>query len=285
MLMNPSATGADDRAEELEAALAEREVDARLEVVEPERLVKRVRELAASPIIGVAGGDGTLRSVADALPGQGTIVAPIPFGRFNNVCRRLGMPDVESAVSAIAEGRVCSPGAGEIDGQLFLSTAVLGSYRSFVKARDRWFRSLPFGLAALAAVVATLRHWPVSDVSVETRDGRLERRTALLWVGVGRGSYPIPRKARPGGPEGELEMVLFPDTRRGAAVALLKSLLRTSSSAAGPLEIIHTRQANIRSEGGIEATLDGEPRTLRSSVRLEYVGDRVRLIDGRDPRA
>jgi diacylglycerol kinase family enzyme len=79
-----------------------------------------LRALAGSPsVIVVAGGDGTVRSVAGAALESGTPIALLPFGTGNLLARNLGLPLGELAASVAAafggETRPVDVGVAELE--------------------------------------------------------------------------------------------------------------------------------------------------------------------------
>jgi diacylglycerol kinase family enzyme len=101
-------------------ALADHGIRAVVEAVEPHDLAAALQRLAGRPAVGVAGGDGTLRTAARALAGTGTALVPFPTGTLNHFARRLSIDTIEAAAQAFrASGLQAggSPvhGAGGVD--------------------------------------------------------------------------------------------------------------------------------------------------------------------------
>jgi diacylglycerol kinase family enzyme len=76
---------------------------------------RRVLAAAASalrdadvPVVGVAGGEGTVRTVAQPLAGGEMALAVLPMGSLNHFARRIGVPDLDAAAEAIANGDVAA---------------------------------------------------------------------------------------------------------------------------------------------------------------------------------
>ncbi len=75
-------------------------------------------------IIGV-GGDGTLNEIANGICGSGTVLAAIPAGTRNNLCRSLGIPlsDIAEAVEIALHGTQLLADTGKIGNRYFLNDA------------------------------------------------------------------------------------------------------------------------------------------------------------------
>lgn len=266
---------------ELEAA----GVSARLRPVGPARVVSALeQEIAAGArVVGVAGGDGTLLAAADCLAGSETILAPFPVGTLNHFARRLGSVNLAAATGALHAGRAMRVPVGVIDDRVFLNTAIFGFYADVVRRRDR-FRSYAgkWG-AAVAAFAVTLTRLRQLDVAMLVDGERLERRTSLVWVGVGRGSFPLvhespDRRRRP-----DLEIVVLrPRGVMGSAALLLRTLLRLRTRrhpADDPaLEVLHARQLLIQGRHHIGVTLDGEVLRLRPPIFIAVQQDALRVV-------
>jgi diacylglycerol kinase family enzyme len=247
-------------------ALADHRVQAVVEAVEPHDLAAALQRLAGRPAVGVAGGDGTLRTAARALAGTGTALVPFPTGTLNHFARRLGIDTIEAAAQAfMASGLQAggsqaggsqagdSPvhGAGGVDpavpgtdgpdpggggvrtlpvgranDRVFLNTAVVGGYAALVELRQRLRPFLTKWPAAALASAILFLRWPRFRLAVRGPEGALHANTPMFWVGVGRGSFPAVHES--GVPESEetLEAVAMPGAGRRGGVALTIALLR-----------------------------------------------------------
>lgn len=90
----------------------------------------RARITQAAPTVGLivlAGGDGTISSVAAALQQVQVPFALLPFGTANDLARSLGLPqDPLAACDAIIEGRIRCIDLGSVNGRVFFNAAHIG---------------------------------------------------------------------------------------------------------------------------------------------------------------
>jgi diacylglycerol kinase family enzyme len=146
----------------------------------------------------------------------------IPAGTFNHFAKDLELVEVADAVEALATGRAIAIDVGDVDGQLFLNTASLGSYPEFVKIRERWERRLGKPLAAAWAIGQVLRKCPPLAAEV---DG-VQRRLVMIFVGNGsyspRGFVPRWRSRLD---SGQLDVRLVDSGQSGARWRLLLGAL------------------------------------------------------------
>jgi diacylglycerol kinase family enzyme len=136
--------------------------------------------------IVVAGGDGTINTVAAACLEANRAFGILPAGTFNYVARNLSLPtEIAEAVSVIIEGRTRAVDVGEINGQIFLNNAGFGLYSRLVERREldkrRWGRNRV--VAVLSGIRCLLGAHPLYRVEI-TADGKTDRlRTTTLFFG------------------------------------------------------------------------------------------------------
>ena len=106
--------------------------------------------------IVVAGGDGTVNTVAAACVEAKRPLGLVPAGTFNYVSRNLGVPtEVAQAVSVITNGWVRQVDIGEINGRIFLNNAGIGLYAQMLERREQDKRR--FGRRRLVAFFSGMR--------------------------------------------------------------------------------------------------------------------------------
>ncbi len=150
----------------------------------PDRLADTIRDaLATTPdFIGVAGGDGTIRTVAEQLVGTDVALLPIPAGTRNHFARDVGVEDLDAAERA-ANGRLISVDVGRVNGRCFVNNSSIGVYPKIVIRREVHERRLRKGVATMVAAYEQLR---VGDRVNAEVDGVAH----CSWmVFVGNGTY------------------------------------------------------------------------------------------------
>jgi diacylglycerol kinase family enzyme len=184
-------SGADNKPmfrEEIGAAF--RSYGWRVEFVACERgnLANQVKDVVAKEAgtIVVAGGDGTVNTVASACLALERPFGIVPGGTFNYVARNLGVStNVNEAVAAIVAGQLRPLDAGEINGRLFLNNAGTGLYSDLIERRERDKRR--FGrkriVGLYSGILSMLDSYPLYRVEL-TADGRSEQLlTTTLFFG------------------------------------------------------------------------------------------------------
>jgi diacylglycerol kinase family enzyme/membrane-associated phospholipid phosphatase len=207
-------------AEALRQALPAAEI---VELTEDDDVGEAMKAAAArAEVLGVAGGDGTVNAAATAALDAGVPLLVIPAGTFNHFAKDLELTEVTDAVEALAVGRAIAIDVGDVDGQLFLNTASLGSYPEFVKIRERWEGRLGKPVAAAWAIGQVLRNCPPLTAEV---DG-VQRRLVMIFVGNGgyspRGFVPRWRSRLD---TGQLDVRLVDSAQSGSRWRLLLGAL------------------------------------------------------------
>jgi len=155
LIVNPRSGTASPTAEELARTARERGVEVRV-LSEDDDLLEVARGSEA-PILGMAGGDGSLAAVAGVALERDVPFVCIPFGTRNHFARDLGLDrdDPLAALDAFA-GEERRIDVGRVGDRLFLNNVSLGVYARLVHRRERHRRRRE-ALARLRAILLTLR--------------------------------------------------------------------------------------------------------------------------------
>jgi diacylglycerol kinase family enzyme len=166
LLVNPRSGSGSPDAEELAQEGRSRGIDVRI-LRSRDDPVALARE-ADADALGIAGGDGSLGSVAAVALERDLPFVCVPFGTRNHFARDLGL-DRDDPVAALAafsdrvERRIDVGRAGE---RVFLNNVSLGVYASLVHRRERRRRRRE-ALARLRALWLTLRNPRPQRVTVD----------------------------------------------------------------------------------------------------------------------
>ena len=241
------------------------------------------RELASGTrTIAVAGGDGTLRSAAEALLDSDAALLAVPAGTLNHFARRLDIETPERAGEALRAGREeCVP-VGTFDGRVFLNTLTFGEYARVLRVRARFRRYIgKWPAAAIGFIDALVRSRRIA-VTLELEDRSITRRTALVWVGLGWGSFPVVHEAAERRAEPDLEVAVVRAHGLAAAALLLRlsaRLVRRELPIRDEaIEVFHARRITIRSKRRLDATADGEIFRLSPPVEITVRDRALRVL-------
>jgi diacylglycerol kinase family enzyme len=180
IFVNPG-SGAGTELQELEAIFP----DCRVESCPPDELAERVRGQvdAGASFVGIAGGDGTLRTAADVLVDTPVALLAVPAGTRNHFAKDFGIATVEDAGAAAKAGEDRTIDVGCVNGHFFINNSSLGAYPSMVERREEHEERWPKRIANVIAAWQQLRHGHRLRVVV---DGE----PFVAWlVFVGNGRY------------------------------------------------------------------------------------------------
>jgi YegS/Rv2252/BmrU family lipid kinase len=149
------------------------------------RAVKRAEEGKVDAVVA-GGGDGSIRVVAGALAHTSVPLGVLPLGTFNHFAKDLGIPiDLEGAVETIAKGGRRIIDIASVNGEIFINNSSIGIYPYLVSDRDRLRKqhAVAKWLATILATLHTLRQYPRTELTIETKDWTKSYRTPCLFVG------------------------------------------------------------------------------------------------------
>lgn len=177
-------------------------------IVEPEKLPERMRmaELEGYDTVAAAGGDGTVRSVAQALIGSKLRLGVIPVGTANNIARSLKIPfENQAALETMALGRERRIDIGRVDGDYFMEGAGVGLFADAIEAIGG-SELRPYQMLRIMRLLGPL-WWNPNVRSLRlTLDGAEQSQQALM---VAIANTPYLGEGIPIAPEAKLDDGLF----------------------------------------------------------------------------
>jgi diacylglycerol kinase family enzyme len=260
LLINPRAGRARPSADELRAEAERLGIEAR--VVGEDEDVAELARAASAEVIGAAGGDGSVASVAAVAVERNLPFVCVPFGTRNHFARDLGLDrdDPLGALEAFG-GEERRVDVGRVGDRRFLNNVSLGVYASLVHRREH-HRKRGEVLAGLRALWLGLRRqrgvWAELDGEpVRARIVLVANNAYLLSL------FSIGERERLD--EGRLHVY----TARGW-------LPREWDERAG-------KGFRIDAPGPLQAAIDGEPAVLDAPLELEVEPGALRVLLPRAP--
>lgn len=209
---------------------------------------------AAAEALGVAGGDGSLATVAAVAIARNLPLVCIPFGTRNHFARDLGLDRNEpiGALDAFA-GRERRIDVGRASDRLFLNNVSLGLYARLVHRREHHRRRRE-ALARARSWLILLTHRESLGITIDGRP------TDAQLVLVANNSY-------------ELELPTL-GARNRLDAGLLYLYVSDGSTSGKP-----GRRFVIDAEAGrLEAAIDGEPELLETPVEFRIEAQALRVL-------
>ena len=156
-----------------------------------EEILKQAQNAVAAAknsddVVIAAGGDGTIRSVAEVAAGQPVQFAVAPCGTFNFFARTHQIPEDHEAALRLAITGIATPvRLGEINGRTFLINASLGLYVKAIKEREE--NTKRFGrkrLVVIASMLLTLlKKHRLLHVALKTSGVDKLIKTPMIFIG------------------------------------------------------------------------------------------------------
>jgi diacylglycerol kinase family enzyme len=245
LLINPGAGTKRPSAEELAGEARARGIEARV-LNEGDDLVELARS-ADAEVLGAAGGDGTVASVAAVAVERDLPFVVVPYGTRNHFARDLGLELDPVAALAAFEGEERRVDVGRAGERRFLNNVSLGLYATLVHRREHHRRRRQL-LAGLRALGRSLRSHPGVWARV---DGDPLRARVLL---VANNAYELSLFAI-----GERERLDEGRLHLYAATGLLPRTWDERSGERFELDV---------PGGKVSAAIDGEPVELETPLEL-----------------
>lgn len=276
LFLNPRAGTLNDREGLIRAA-----EEKNLHVVEVHRgldIRATVREALASgrKTFVVAGGDGSLHHVAQALVNTEGVLGVVPVGSVNHLARDLRLPvgDWRASLEIAVSGPVHQIDVGRINEYYFLNSAMIGVTTTISDFRER-FRSMHSRwLAYLKAIRMALRIYPHATLVVEL-DGRVETfRTQMFAVSVN--AYDLTATgllaSKTSFEDGRLAIYSFSFMSRLALVRAVAKYFRGRVREVPGFRQIRTAQLRVDSgRKHLRVAVDGEVLDLPVPIRIAIV--------------
>ncbi len=141
---------------------------------------------ACGGTIVVAGGDGAINTVVQAVLPSGCPFGVLPQGTYNYFCRAHGIPeDIEQAMRTLLSAQPHPVQAGLVNDHVFLVNASLGLYPKLLENREAYQHQ--FGrsrlVAFISAILTLVGRYRVLRITLE-QDGETHvYRTPSLFIG------------------------------------------------------------------------------------------------------
>lgn len=239
-------------------------------------------------VVIAAGGDGTIRSVAQQAAHKDVDFAAVGIGTFNFFARGHKIPeDPEQALRLAMTGKTRAVRLGDVNGNVFLINASLGRYAKSI--RDREASTKKFGRRRIVVVISTLmsllKHDRGLDVRMTVDGQKMNVRTPMIFVGnnalqLRDLAFDVSRCMK----QNLLAIVMMKPVRPlGMLKILLHGVTKTiekdenvDSFCAADLEIVTKRKS-------MDVALDGEMFHLSSPFHIQSMPGALRMVVPDEP--
>jgi diacylglycerol kinase family enzyme len=251
----------------------------RVEDVHPDIDVRTlVRDALAAGLKSfvVAGGDGSVHHVAQALVGTEGVLSVVPVGSVNHLARDLGIPvgDWRAAFEVAIRGELRQIDVGRVNGVYFINSIMLGMYTTISHYRER-FRSMNSRWGAyLKATRMAFRHFPHVNLVVELDDRVETFRTQLFIVAVN--SYDLSQTGvvalKTTLEDGRLSIYSLSFMNRPQFIRAAAKYLRGKMADVPGFRSVRTRKLRIDTgRGRLRMAVDGELLEMETPLQIVTV--------------
>lgn len=156
-------------------------------IAEPNNLdetLKKIKSQSYNALI-VGGGDGTVRSCADALMDSDMPLAILPLGTFNLLAKAINYPnDIAELFSIIKNGKTKKIDLAEVNGKIIINHAWIGFYYYILKLRKK-NRAIIGKSKLLKMIFNTLslfRTLPIYHLKLKVENVETFFKTCLVYI-------------------------------------------------------------------------------------------------------
>ena len=243
------------------------------------RVCAEIEAASENPLVIVAGGDGTVNAVVNALsPGRATL-AILPVGTANVLAHELGIRSVADGIRRIANGSTRPLAVGVIEGagglnRRFLLMAGIGLDGDIVRGVRTWEKRLFKKGAYLLSALRCLLSWRRGRFSLLADNRTVECHSVVICNGARYGGNLILM------PEADfsepmLDLFCITTESRWSYLLLVSSILAGRSCRAGDVTRLRAGQVEVVGDRAIQ--LDGD-YLGQAPVRVSTIAGFARII-------
>ena len=238
---------------------------------------RTVRESLAAGIrtFVVAGGDGSIHHVAQALVGTEGVLGIVPAGTVNHMARDLLIPlDWQTALEIAVNGVTRQIDTGRINNIYFLNSVMVGIYPTIAKYRERFRSTHSKWRAYLRATRLAMRQFRHVSLVLELPDRMDTLRTHLFVVSIN--SYDLTQAGlvalKSSLDDGRLTIYSFDFMSRSQFIAVAAKFFRGKLDQVDGFRRIRTEKLRIdASYPSLKVSIDGELNDLAPPLHVSAV--------------
>ncbi|HEU4521135.1 MAG TPA: diacylglycerol kinase family protein [Thermoanaerobaculia bacterium] len=223
----------------------------------------------------VAGGDGSIHTVAQGLVGTDGVLGIVPIGTVNHMARDLQIPgEWQPALELAVSGEVRQIDTGRINGIHFLNSVMVGIYPTITNYREKFRSTHSKWRAYLRAVRLAMRQFRHVTLVLELPDRVETLRTQLFVVSIN--SYDLTHAGlvalKTALDDGRLTIYSLDFMNRAQFVQAAAKFFRGKLEQVDGFRRIRTEKLRIdAAQPKIRVSIDGEVRDLAPPLQIAAV--------------
>jgi diacylglycerol kinase (ATP) len=237
-------------------------------------LKSRIEELQPCRII-IAGGDGTIKLVAESLGEKEIPLGIIPAGSANGLAYNLNLPPtLEEQISTSFEDNFIHMDIIEINGEYCLHMSDFGVNAELISRYEKSSIRGKWGYLLQSVPTLVKSEYPF-QFTVEANGSTFETEGILLAI-ANASSYGTGAKVNPKGKvnDGFFEILIY---KEFDFIEILKTLRNEVELDPEIVEVVTTKEAKITCKIPVSFQIDGEYLGKRSSIEARILPKRLKI--------
>jgi len=233
-------------------------------------------------VIIAAGGDGTIRTVAEKTVKLNMKLGIIPIGTLNHFAKDINIPpDQKEAVEIIKKGKSDRVDTAEVNGYLFLNNSSIGLYPKMVKKRKKEMKpGVNKWKALVKAIIDVFKSMSFIEVSIESNGKEIGCITPFVFIGNNDYRTDLFNLGkRTSLKEGKLS-IYYPNYRgRISYVKFIFKTLLGKSDEEGSFNVLHEWNVTLNTKKGeLDVSLDGEVIKIKTPLYYKINPKSINII-------
>lgn len=240
-----------------------------------EKIQKRIQDHHIDHIL-VAGGDGTINLVADAIKNFDLAMGIIPAGSANGLAVNFNIPDgLDDQIAVALSGNTRNLDMLCLNDHICLHLSDLGINAELIKNYDNSSIRGKFGYLINTIPTLLKSEFPY-DFIIETEYGKKEVQAILLGI-ANANKYGTGANVNPKGvpDDGKFEILIF---KKLSFSEILKTLRNESDLDPDFVEIISTSKAQVFSKKPVAFQVDGEYIGQCTEIDIKIIPEKLKLV-------
>ncbi len=240
-----------------------------------EKIQKRIQDHHIDHIL-VAGGDGTINLVADAIKNFDLAMGIIPAGSANGLAVNFNIPDgLDDQIAVALSGNTRNLDMLCLNDHICLHLSDLGINAELIKNYDNSSIRGKFGYLINTIPTLLKSEFPY-DFIIETAYGKKEVQAILLGI-ANANKYGTGANVNPKGvpDDGKFEILIF---KKLSFSEILKTLRNESDLDPDFVEIISTSKAQVFSKKPVAFQVDGEYIGQCTEIDIKIIPEKLKLV-------
>ncbi|MGO1584686.1 diacylglycerol/lipid kinase family protein [Mesonia sp.] len=241
--------------------------------------IKKIENLIAThdfERVLVAGGDGTIKLVAEAMENQSLPIGILPAGSANGLAYDLELPIEQEAFINVALGdKKKEIDAIKINGQLCVHISDLGLNAELIREYEQGTFRGKFGYA-LQTIPTLFNTEGPHDFTIHANEKTIHRRGIMLAIANSK-KFGTGAMVNTSGKidDGVFELLLF---KKLDVFEVLKTLTKDAQLSPEFLEVIPTKKASIQTLKKVDFQIDGEYCKALQHVEAEILPKKISVF-------